>query len=531
MLFAAGFCLAAPSLWGDDSFARDSVEEVAGRGILIRSEPAGARVFIDGIEYGRTPLSLDFLPPGEYAVRLQRDGYAERRFRALVLAESRLVLSLVMEEARGQVLVRISRSPESPPEEALSLRPLISAGGVNFPGPALTLPAGWRTVRVRAFGWEDGEAAVYVREGAVETVEISLKPAVFRLSGAALRRKRFNPANSGSLGTTELVFEVSAPGMGYVDVTDREGKIVFSRELGRFDTWSQSMVWPGRGADGKPLPGGAYSLTVTAKSLPADGSAPLVRGAELPVEIDSSLVIRPAGLSGGTAGLLFAPVPEALPPGSFQIEAGLFFGRPPETGRPWKSLPFFGALRFSPLDRLELAAALNLVPEFEAAAGWALGGSVKWAVLRSGEIPLDFAAGLSWARAGEGDERARSPFGMDGGVKLLFPLSWRFREPFSAVFSPAALWPGSAAYPRDPVPRLLLSGGLRYERPGLTAAVSLREDFGFSGEAPDRGGLMLGGELKFFPPPSSLVFTLSGGLWFRGGERGGFGGLGIGLIY
>jgi hypothetical protein len=40
---------------------------------------------------------------------------------------------------------------------------------------------------------------------------------------------------------------------------------------------------------------------------------------------------------------------------------------------------------------------------------------------------------------------------------------------------------------------------------------------------------MIGGEVKIFP--SNLVFTLLGGAWFRGAETGGFGGVGIGLIY
>jgi hypothetical protein len=41
----------------------------------VDSRPSGAKVFVDGKLAGTTPLSLSTLAPGEYAVRLERDGY------------------------------------------------------------------------------------------------------------------------------------------------------------------------------------------------------------------------------------------------------------------------------------------------------------------------------------------------------------------------------------------------------------------------------------------------------------------------
>jgi hypothetical protein len=43
----------------------------------VDSRPGGARVFVDGKLAGATPLSLDALAPGEYAVRLEREGYRQ----------------------------------------------------------------------------------------------------------------------------------------------------------------------------------------------------------------------------------------------------------------------------------------------------------------------------------------------------------------------------------------------------------------------------------------------------------------------
>jgi hypothetical protein len=42
---------------------------------------------------------------------------------------------------------------------------------------------------------------------------------------------------------------------------------------------------------------------------------------------------------------------------------------------------------------------------------------------------------------------------------------------------------------------------------------------------------MIGGEVKLFPPPSVLVFSFLGGFWFAAGEKGAYGGVGIGMIY
>jgi hypothetical protein len=42
---------------------------------LVRSTPLGARVLIDGREYGRTPLTVGNLSRGAHNVRVVRDGY------------------------------------------------------------------------------------------------------------------------------------------------------------------------------------------------------------------------------------------------------------------------------------------------------------------------------------------------------------------------------------------------------------------------------------------------------------------------
>ena len=49
--------------------------------LRVQSEPDGAQVTVNGIGWGRTPVTIKYLPMGEKRVRLSKDGYqsAERR--------------------------------------------------------------------------------------------------------------------------------------------------------------------------------------------------------------------------------------------------------------------------------------------------------------------------------------------------------------------------------------------------------------------------------------------------------------------
>jgi serine/threonine-protein kinase len=73
-----------------------SLKSDAGPGrLLVRSTPAGATVFVDGREYGRTPVAIRDLSRGAHRVRLVRDGYAPAE-RRVVITPSRPAQSIVV---------------------------------------------------------------------------------------------------------------------------------------------------------------------------------------------------------------------------------------------------------------------------------------------------------------------------------------------------------------------------------------------------------------------------------------------------
>jgi len=524
----------------------DRIEEAEGRGLVIRSNPSVAKVYIDGIDRGYTPLQLDTIRPGRYFVRLQKDGYSDRFFRVTVVSGSVVNVSIELKLAVGRVLLKISPAAGSPGPEKLPLEPQISVDGRSFPQPAMELPVGFRNIQVRSFGWEDASTTIFVEDGAYTEPELTLKPAIFKLSGAGLNRPRFNPANTGSLGATTVNFSVTGPGKGTLTVLDPAGRVVFESSLGPFKTWSQSAVWNGRNAQGEIQDDGIYTLVVKAASIPWDGSEPLEETVELKTEIDSTSVIQPLSISSGKSGLLFAPLPSLLPPGSFQIEGSLLAGSPPVSPskqnaadqsspsgawpNPWSSLPFAVAFRFSPHEQLEVSAALNVNPSFAGDSTTGIGGSVKWVFLNPHKmaLPLGAAVGLTGAWAGK---TAFTPFGMASGMEAYLPIKLDFLRVFSFALGPGILWTGDEGFPWDPAPRLLVSSGVMAQLTHFSAGLSIRQEFNFTAGSSWPPSIKAGAELKFYPPPSSFVFSVLGGIWKQDGHFGGFGGLGMGMIY
>ncbi|MDR1178392.1 MAG: PEGA domain-containing protein, partial [Spirochaetaceae bacterium] len=395
------------------SVSGDTIQQLEGSGLAVASDPPGASVYLDGIKEGITPLVLPVLPAASYAIRLSKEGYFDRELRVTVPREGRLSISLNLERAAGNLLLRVRPSgpPELPP-----FTPLVYVDGVLMPGLSLVLDEGSHSVRVRAFGWEDVYAVVYVKAGETRVLEAVFSPAPFGIRSVRPGRRRFNPADSGSLGSTAFSFDVSAPGRGTFLVLDHEGRPRFQRELGPFTTWSQSVSWDGRDQQGAILPDGSYTLRIE-----AEDSSGTAASAVLEAELDSSFHIIPSQTSAAVSGLSWAPGAALNPPLSWQVEGTMLFGRPVREDA-WQSLPFAVALGVSAFERLEIGAAANMTPRLEGKTPFAPGLSLKLGILRAGsragQVPLNLALGL---RYGFFDGEELSPFGLPSGPEFFLP--------------------------------------------------------------------------------------------------------------
>src|SRR5439155_1900084 len=89
--------------------------------LLVRSTPAGATVFVDGREYGRTPIAVRDLARGAHRVRLVRDGYAPAE-RRIVVTRSRPVHSLIVPLAAPRATASRGTQSTMPPPPATTGR-------------------------------------------------------------------------------------------------------------------------------------------------------------------------------------------------------------------------------------------------------------------------------------------------------------------------------------------------------------------------------------------------------------------------
>lgn len=105
-----------------------------GKGVTITSTPDGAEVEIDGLNYGRTPLILADLIPGEHAFVLNREGYLKRSIKATVppeltlnldvnLAVSEVSLESVSTPAKAEPVIKLTVKQTQPGYLRLRDRP------------------------------------------------------------------------------------------------------------------------------------------------------------------------------------------------------------------------------------------------------------------------------------------------------------------------------------------------------------------------------------------------------------------------
>jgi serine/threonine protein kinase len=75
--------------------------------LLVRTTPAGARVIVDGREYGVTPFAVRNLAPGGHRVRVVREGYtAQERRVVLTASQPSQSLTIDLERQGGSAAVR-----------------------------------------------------------------------------------------------------------------------------------------------------------------------------------------------------------------------------------------------------------------------------------------------------------------------------------------------------------------------------------------------------------------------------------------
>jgi len=450
--------------------------------LSVRCDVRGAAVWLDYQVRGSVPLDLTGLAPGTHLLVIRADGYYDAAVTLSLAADTKTTVSASLQVKTGFLEARVQ-----PPQAKVIIDDAAYSQGL------IEVPAGQRTVVVRAFGYVEQSFSIYIPERMVSYLSVELQKAPFEAAGFALPRSRFNPRNSGLKGVARVSFSVSAPGYADFAVLGPNGERIYEESSGPFTDWEQSFDWDGRGGDGQPVPDGAYSVELTVRPEPGIETLRDQYVFSSGLEVDSTLIVVPSGAYGAMYGSVYAP--DAFSPcvDGFRIAA---FG--------WADGSVDGS---SVSGGVTLSAAGSLERGFDGGIGLELRGDETAAAtlgLRAA-APLRGPFGLSAVAEGRlSDAAAGNPAYARLGAAL--GLGSRFLN--------VALMPSIGAYWEDGASaRAGLGGSLTVSGYAVGASLSaamLSESLsdGFSAAWPLRTAL----ELNLAPAGLPIAFSLTAGV-------------------
>jgi hypothetical protein len=176
------------------------------------------------------------------------------------------------------------------------------------------VPAGVSELQVSAFGYQTHREQINVAADSLTERQIHLEKAKFRISSVDLDRALFDPSKPGPAGMIRVTVGVTSSGTGEARIVNTLNQVVYRLPL-RFDSWTRQFRWNGRDSNGARLPEGVYTLIVEAHS----GEWIRHVSWERKIYIDRNDVVYFRSLWSGSAGLIYAPSPDVLLPGSKQL--------------------------------------------------------------------------------------------------------------------------------------------------------------------------------------------------------------------
>ncbi|GHV82892.1 hypothetical protein AGMMS50212_02320 [Spirochaetia bacterium] len=524
------FIAAALGLLNVLSWGETTITQVAGSGILIKTIPPSAKVYIDGVERGYSPLSLSDVIPGIHKIKLTKDYYNNYEKEIVMQRDSRLEVSVDLQKLTGRLSIHVVRSPDSPPADLLPLEPVIFAGGRTQKGSELELKAGNQTIRVQAFGWEETSRTVDIKNDKNNAMEIVMRPSGFTLESFSPNIEIFNPKNINTRNNVKISYTVSAPGTGQFTIINDAGYTISESNLLHFNEKEQTFSWDGKDASGNILPDGLYFIKLTAWRLTYNESEERTQSSTAcAVRLDTSTDISPLSMLSSQSGLLFAPINDLPHRNFFQIDGTVMGGKFLNGADAWETMMFAAAARWIPALTWEVTAAFNGEMDFSGSfTPGAFVGVKKIFTKSTFPVPrIGAAFSYGWV-----DGKSESGFGTKAGVQLSIPVSFELpsgsTKKLSFHLTPAILWTGSSGFPSEPIPRIIIQEGALFRAGSFSAGISAQSVIVIEDEenkVKNNYAHRVGVELKYFVPKSALAVGLLGGTFFGSGGFGGFAGL------
>jgi hypothetical protein len=148
--------------------------------LIVQSTPAGARVTVNGVGWGVTPVTIRHLPLGTMRVRLLKESYRaqEREVKLTADTPTRNLDVRLPQIPGGRALTSASSGPmlvvnTTPPGARVTINGI---GWGNTPVAIAHLPAGPQRLRVVKDRFISEERVVELREGQPRRIAIDLRP-------------------------------------------------------------------------------------------------------------------------------------------------------------------------------------------------------------------------------------------------------------------------------------------------------------------------------------------------------------------
>lgn len=364
-----------------------------GTKITIRSNAPDAAVFLNGQFEGNTTLTIKDLPEGHYFLRVEKPGYAPKRYRIAVRREMEETFYVELEKYEGTVTFKTN------PEDTQIL-----VDGSTISTRTATLSEGEHTVTARKFGYKEQSEKIYVYHKTYQEVSFELKEAAFELSSFKASKKSFNPALPRSTGQIKFSFRVTAKETGVLTITDQSGKEVLSYPLPEFSTWVQEVTWNGTDNNGHKIQDGTYTATVTA----ADQKMTAYFDADSSIHIPSA-TITASGTGTGNLPQAFRFPQNAL---LLSLNTGFDLTDKSEKDNIFYCAPVTASISYTPLSFIELSGRCGLLAGYEGASPF-FNAAVKFSFTEKlSSVNLDWGFLL---RTGGSQNHPFEPYGADNG--------------------------------------------------------------------------------------------------------------------
>lgn len=270
------------------------------KGFRIETQPSGAEVYFGSVQVGQTPFEQDSSYPIRESVTLRLSGYRDLKFDLYSSGKDWDVSSFTLTPITGTLVLDDSFS-----EAVVTLQ------------DQKNLQVGFNRVKVgnqdlvaRRFGFEDFKASLLVKEEESQSLSAVWIPADLKPLTLSLVPPWRTPT-----GRVAFDFEVSAPGVGSLEILGPGGKALSDIPLGPFTRRSQSVFWEPRQDLREVLEPGLYTARLTVGDYP-----PL----QQVFQLQRTLEPLPSGEFWSSAsGSLFSPAARTLPPKTFSLSASV----------------------------------------------------------------------------------------------------------------------------------------------------------------------------------------------------------------